>query len=135
MVTTILDPHSHAGADGERPCYMCPECGVVYDAAPGDPAPQCDCADNSSEVPQGATTGKHRQELAEELAILGVHPLTAIQVVMWLPGGWAKKLGEELASLRNSAANRDRCAQDGGVEVVDRIPRAGRGGSALNRED
>jgi hypothetical protein len=49
MTTTILDLHSHAGADGERPCYTCPDCGVTYDAAPGEPPPECDCHEDTQE--------------------------------------------------------------------------------------
>ena len=45
MTTCTLDPYSVGGAGGDRPVYSCPECGVTYDAAPGDPAPECDCID------------------------------------------------------------------------------------------
>lgn len=40
---TTLDPHSHAGAGAERLVYTCPACGVAYDAAPGEAAPECEC--------------------------------------------------------------------------------------------
>lgn len=43
MATTIRDERSSAGAEGERWVYTCPVCGVAYDAAPGGPAPECDC--------------------------------------------------------------------------------------------
>lgn len=46
---TILETGSHAGAEGERPVYICPACGVVYDAAPGEEAPECDCGDTDDD--------------------------------------------------------------------------------------
>ena len=58
-----------------------------------------------------ARNDKHRQDLADELVLLGVDPFTARQVAMRLPGGWAKKLGEELAALGASGTDRDRCAR------------------------
>lgn len=39
----VRDEGSWAGSHGERPVYSCPECGVTYDAAPGEDAPTCDC--------------------------------------------------------------------------------------------
>lgn len=46
-ITTKLDRNSQSGAMGERPCYVCPRCGVTYDAAIGDPAPECDCDEDA----------------------------------------------------------------------------------------
>lgn len=56
--TTTIDTGSRAGALGERPVYICPECGTTYDAAPGEPAPECDCDEDRMMTIQMTIAGK-----------------------------------------------------------------------------